>query len=212
MKKIIITGGAGFIGSALTRFLIKETSHKVLILDKLTYAGSLESLKEVEKSPQFEFVKLDICDPEIKNVFEKFKPDAVMHLAAESHVDRSIDGPSEFIKTNILGTFNLLEASLRFWMNSGKPESFRFQHISTDEVYGSLGEAGLFTENTAYDPSSPYSASKASSDHLVRAWHKTYGLPVLITNCSEIYCPYRYPEKLSPLVISCRSQEITRRV
>jgi dTDP-glucose 4,6-dehydratase len=202
MKKILLTGGAGFIGSSLARYLINESLSEVLVLDKLTYAGNLESLKEISKNPRFKFVKMDICDPSIINIIREFKPDAVMHLAAESHVDRSIDGPAEFIKTNILGTFNLLEASLRFWVNSGKPQGFRFQHISTDEVYGSLGESGLFTETTPYDPSSPYSASKASSDHLVRAWHRTYGLPVLVTNCSNNYGPYHYPEKLIPLMIN----------
>jgi dTDP-glucose 4,6-dehydratase len=202
MKKILLSGGAGFIGSSLARYLINESLSEVLVLDKLTYAGNLESLKEILKNPRFKFVKMDICDPSIINIIREFKPDAVMHLAAESHVDRSIDGPAEFIKTNIFGTFNLLQASLSYWNEIGRPSHFRFQHISTDEVYGSLGESGLFTETTPYDPSSPYSASKASSDHLVRAWHRTYGLPVLVTNCSNNYGPYHYPEKLIPLIIN----------
>jgi len=201
MKKIIITGGAGFIGSNLTRYILKNTSYEVLVLDKLTYAGNFESLKDFKNNNRFKFLKLDICSPEIFQILKDFKPDSIMHLAAESHVDRSIDGPSEFIKTNIFGTFNLLEASLKHWSDSGRPENFRFQHISTDEVYGSLGSTGLFSETTPYDPSSPYSASKASSDHLVRAWHRTYGLPILLTNCSNNYGPYHYPEKLIPLMI-----------
>ncbi len=202
MKKILITGGAGFIGSALVRHLIKNTNYQALVVDKLTYAGNLESLKDVSSSSRYGFLKLDICDSSIKKVLDDFRPNAIMHLAAESHVDRSIDGPSEFIKTNILGTFNLLEVALSYWKENGKPADFRFQHISTDEVFGSLGESGLFSEATAYDPSSPYSASKASSDHLVRAWHRTYDLPVLITNCSNNYGPYHYPEKLIPLIIN----------
>lgn len=202
MKKILITGGAGFIGSALVRHLLKNTNFQVLVVDKLTYAGNLESLKEISNSPRFNFLKLDICDSSIAKVIDDFCPHAIMHLAAESHVDRSIDGPSEFIKTNILGTFNLLEAALSYWQKNGRPGDFRFQHISTDEVFGSLDESGLFSESTAYDPSSPYSASKASSDHLVRAWHRTYGLPVLMTNCSNNYGPYHYPEKLIPLIIN----------
>jgi dTDP-glucose 4,6-dehydratase len=202
MKKIIVTGGAGFIGSSLVRHLIQHTDYEVLVLDKLTYAGNLESLSELVTNPRYRFIKFDICDPTILSIMNEYRPNAIMHLAAESHVDRSIDGPSDFIKTNIFGTFNLLEASLAYWTNNGKPSDFRFQHISTDEVYGSLGETGLFTESTAYDPSSPYSASKASSDHLVRAWHRTYGLPVVLTNCSNNYGPYHYPEKLIPLIIN----------
>lgn len=203
MKKIIVTGGAGFIGSGLVRYLISETEHHVLILDKLTYAGNLISLKDVSSSPRYQFVEGDICDRElIEKLLKNYQPDAIMHLAAESHVDRSIDGPADFIKTNILGTFNLLEASLAYWNKRDRFPHFRFQHISTDEVFGSLGSTGLFREDTPYDPSSPYSASKASSDHLVRAWHRTYGLPVLLTNCSNNYGPYHFPEKLIPLIIS----------
>jgi dTDP-glucose 4,6-dehydratase len=174
-----------------------------LNFDKLTYAGNLESLEEVSSTPRYEFFKGDITKADdIEKVLASFKPTSIMHLAAESHVDRSIDGPAEFLTTNIIGTFLLLEASLKYWQASGKPESFRFQHISTDEVYGSLGDSGLFREDTKYDPSSPYSASKASSDHLVRAWGRTYGLPVVITNCSNNYGPYHYPEKLIPLMIN----------
>lgn len=202
MKTVVVTGGAGFIGSNLVRLLINSNQYKVINLDKLTYAGNLESLSDIESHPHYEFVKGDICDPRlVTDILAKFKPSAVMHLAAESHVDRSIDGPADFLRTNIMGTFNLLDCSLKYWRDQGKPDDFRFQHISTDEVYGSLGESGLFTESTAYDPSSPYSASKASSDHLVRAWQRTYGLPVLITNCSNNYGPYHYPEKLIPLMI-----------
>lgn len=200
--RIIVTGGAGFIGSALVRHLIQNTENEVLVIDRLTYAGNLESLKLVSSNPRYQFMKLDICDPQIMQVIQDYQPDAIMNLAAESHVDRSIDGPAEFIKTNIFGTFNLLEASLKYWNQKNKFEGFRFQHISTDEVFGSLGDTGLFTETSPYDPSSPYSASKASSDHLVRAWSRTYGLPVLITNCSNNYGPYHYPEKLIPLIIS----------
>ncbi|MBW8016044.1 MAG: dTDP-glucose 4,6-dehydratase [Planctomycetes bacterium] len=202
--KIIVTGGAGFIGSAVIRFLIQNTEHTVLNLDKLTYAGNLESLKVVDQDPRYSFVKADICDfVEVKKIFDSFEPDAVMHLAAESHVDRSIDGPGEFITTNILGTYNLLDISREYFqkLSDEKKASFRFQHISTDEVYGSLGETGLFTEKTPYDPRSPYSSSKASSDHLVMAWYHTYGLPVLMTNCSNNYGSYHFPEKLIPLVI-----------
>ncbi|MFA6715991.1 MAG: dTDP-glucose 4,6-dehydratase [Victivallales bacterium] len=204
MKKILVTGGAGFIASALIRHLIKTTDYRILNLDKLTYAGNLESLKEIEDSENYRFVKGDICDYDlVSSLFSEFKPDAVMHLAAESHVDRSIDGPAEFMQTNIVGTYNLLNCAKTYWqtLNSEAQAAFRFQHISTDEVYGSLGNTGLFTETTPYDPRSPYSASKAASDHLVMAWFHTYGLPVLITNCSNNYGPYHFPEKLIPLVI-----------
>ncbi|MGE4286484.1 MAG: dTDP-glucose 4,6-dehydratase [Phycisphaerae bacterium] len=204
MKRIIVTGGAGFIGSALIRYLISETQHTVLNLDKLTYAGNLTSLKEVEDSSRYSFVQADICDkPAIERIFDEYRPDAIMHLAAESHVDRSIDGPAAFIETNIIGTYNLLDVSKRYYDSLGDDAKrvFRFQHISTDEVYGSLGDEGFFTELTSYDPRSPYSASKASSDHLVMAWYHTYGLPVLLTNCSNNYGPYHFPEKLIPLII-----------
>jgi dTDP-glucose 4,6-dehydratase len=202
--RIIVTGGAGFIGSALARRLIRETRHEVLVLDKLTYAGSLSSLAPVASDPRYRFSRTDICDAErVKQVFADFDPDVVVHLAAESHVDRSIDGPAEFIRTNLVGTFTLLEAALRHWkaLPPERAEHFRFHHVSTDEVYGSLGPEGFFREETAYDPRSPYSASKAGSDHLVSAWGHTYGLPVLITNCSNNYGPYHFPEKLIPLVI-----------
>ena len=204
-RRILVTGGAGFIGSALVRFLINETSHQILNVDKLTYAGNLESLTSIESSSHYQFEQVDICDnAKITEVIEKFKPTAIMHLAAESHVDRSIDGPAEFIQTNIVGTQVLLEAARNYWNALPKSEraSFRFHHISTDEVYGDLeGPEDLFREDTPYAPSSPYSASKAASDHLVRAWHRTYGLPVVITNCSNNYGPYHFPEKLVPLVI-----------
>lgn len=203
--KILVTGGAGFIGSAVIRHIIKSTDSEVLNIDKLTYAGNLESLIEVESSPRYHFKQVDICDANsIEQVFNKFQPDLIMHLAAESHVDRSIDGPAEFINTNIVGTYTLLEAARKYWqgLDEARKSSFRFHHISTDEVYGDLeGTTDLFTETTSYAPSSPYSASKASSDHLVRAWHRTYGLPVVITNCSNNYGPYHFPEKLIPLVI-----------
>ena len=212
--KILVTGGAGFIGSAVARHLINDTNHSVVNVDKLTYAGNLESLKSVVQSKRYAFEKVDICDAEdLKRVFEQYQPDIVMHLAAESHVDRSIDGPGEFIQTNIVGTYTLLEQSRTYWskLPAAKKENFRFHHISTDEVYGDLPHPDefpefkeklpLFTEATAYAPSSPYSASKAGSDHLVRAWQRTYGLPTIVTNCSNNYGPYHFPEKLIPLVI-----------
>lgn len=204
MKTVIVTGGAGFIGSNLVKYIICNTDWKVVNVDKLTYAGNLESLCEVEENPRYIFEKIDICDKEnIGRIFSEYQPDTVMHLAAESHVDRSIDGPAEFINTNIFGTYNLIENSRSYWQNleSEKKRAFRFLHISTDEVFGSLGADGYFTEETPYDPSSPYSASKASSDHLVRAWHRTFGLPTLITNCSNNYGPYQFPEKLIPVVL-----------
>ena len=203
--RILITGGAGFIGSAVIRYIIQNTENEVLNIDKLTYAGNLESLKEIEQDKKYQFKQLDICNTEqMALAFDEFQPDAVMHLAAESHVDRSIDGPAAFIETNIVGTYNLLEVARKYWLqlDEEKKSNFRFHHISTDEVYGDLeGTTDLFTESTSYAPSSPYSASKASSDHLVRAWHRTYGLPVIITNCSNNYGPYHFPEKLIPLVI-----------
>lgn len=202
---ILVTGGAGFIGSALIRFLINETDHNVLNVDKLTYAGNLESLGSVEADSRYRFAQADICDRvKMTSLFADFKPDLVMHLAAESHVDRSIDGPAAFIETNIVGTYTLLEVSREYWKGLAETarDAFRFHHISTDEVYGDLDSTDeLFTEETSYDPSSPYSASKASSDHLVRAWGRTYGLPVVITNCSNNYGPFHFPEKLIPLVI-----------
>ncbi|MDF9618253.1 dTDP-glucose 4,6-dehydratase [Pseudomonas entomophila] len=203
--RILVTGGAGFIGSALVRHLIDNTEHEVLNLDKLTYAGNLESLQGIASNSRYEFVQADIADQAtVSALLERFQPQAIMHLAAESHVDRSIDGPAAFIHTNIVGTYALLEATRAWW--NGLPAdaraAFRFHHISTDEVYGDLhGADDLFTETTPYAPSSPYSASKAASDHLVRAWHRTYGLPVLITNCSNNYGPYHFPEKLIPLMI-----------
>ena len=203
-RRVIVTGGAGFIGSALIRQLIRETPFEVLNLDKLTYAGNLSSLKEVDDSPRYHLVQADICDADaVAEAFRSFRPTAVMHLAAESHVDRSIDGPLTFVQTNVMGTATLLQAAYTYWktLSEGERDSFRFQHISTDEVFGSLGAEGFFTEKTAYDPRSPYSASKAASDHLVRAWHETFGLPVLLTNCSNNYGPYHFPEKLIPLVI-----------
>ncbi|MDQ8935919.1 dTDP-glucose 4,6-dehydratase [Acinetobacter rudis] len=202
---ILVTGGAGFIGSAVVRHLIQNTQHHVLNVDKLTYAGNLESLSEIDQDPRYQFVQADICDATyLTKIFKDFKPDAVMHLAAESHVDRSIDGPAAFIQTNIVGTYTLLEVARHYYMSLSveKKSQFRLHHISTDEVYGDLeGTTDLFTETTSYAPSSPYSASKASSDHLVRAWNRTYGLPVVITNCSNNYGPYHFPEKLIPLVI-----------
>ena len=203
--KIIVTGGAGFIGSAVIRMLILETSHTLLNIDKLTYAGNLDSLKDIDSSNRYSFIEQDITNlDKISSIFNQYKPDAVMHLAAESHVDRSIDGPSDFINTNIIGTFNVLEASRKYFDSLSLEEKriFRFHHISTDEVYGDLEDSNsFFTEETSYAPSSPYSASKASSDHLVRAWNRTYGLPVLITNCSNNYGPYHFPEKLIPCVV-----------
>ena len=205
MRKILITGGAGFIGSALVRYIINETSDAVVVVDKLTYAGNLMSLAPVAQSEHFAFEKVDICDrAELARVFTEHQPDCVMHLAAESHVDRSIDGPAAFIETNIVGTYTLLEAARAYWntLTEDKKSAFRFHHISTDEVYGDLHSTDdFFTETTPYAPSSPYSASKASSDHLVRAWLRTYGLPTLITNCSNNYGPYHFPEKLIPLMI-----------
>ncbi|OLQ86634.1 dTDP-glucose 4,6-dehydratase [Vibrio ponticus] len=203
--KIMVTGGAGFIGSALVRYVINNTDDEVVNIDKLTYAGNLESLHGIDNNKRYTFEKVDICDrSELERIFTKYKPDVVMHLAAESHVDRSIDGPAAFIETNIVGTYNILEASRLYWLSlsENKKQSFLFHHISTDEVYGDLEDTDeLFTESTSYAPSSPYSASKASSDHLVRAWNRTYGLPTIITNCSNNYGPYHFPEKLIPLMI-----------
>lgn len=202
--KFIVTGGAGFIGSALIRHLINHTDHQVINIDKLTYAGHLKSLESVSNSSRYTFEEADICDSvPIKRIFNTYQPDVIMHLAAESHVDRSIDGSAEFIKTNINGTHTLLEEARQYWQNleGDRKDNFRFLHVSTDEVYGELGESGFFTEETPYDPRSPYSSSKASSDHLVRAWYHTYGLPVLITNCSNNYGPCQFPEKLIPVVI-----------
>jgi dTDP-glucose 4,6-dehydratase len=210
--KLLVTGGAGFIGSAVIRHIIRNTRSSVVNVDKLTYAGNLESLAQVSGSSRYAFEQVDICDAgEVGRVFREHQPDAVMHLAAESHVDRSIDGPADFIQTNIVGTYTLLEAARQYWqeLEGDRREHFRFHHISTDEVYGDLPHPDdtpdacrqLFTETTAYAPSSPYSASKASSDHLVRAWMRTYGLPVLVTNCSNNYGPYHFPEKLIPLMI-----------
>ena len=202
--RFLVTGGAGFIGSAVVRKLIGETQHEVCVVDKLTYAGNLASLAPVSGSNRYRFEQADIGDGErMRALFAEFRPDIVMHLAAESHVDRSIDGPGDFIQTNIVGTFALLQEALRHWrsLEGEAKERFRFHHISTDEVFGSLGEEGFFREDTAYQPNSPYSASKAASDHLVRAWHHTYGLPVVMTNCSNNYGPYHFPEKLIPLMI-----------
>lgn len=202
--RILVTGGAGFIGSAVVRHLVLEVGAEVLTFDKLTYAGNLANLRSVEHAPNHRFVQADICDARaVAAAFEEFQPDRIYHLAAESHVDRSIDGSAQFISTNIVGTYTLLEAARRYLqgLDADRSATFRFLHISTDEVYGSLGSEGLFSETTAYDPSSPYSASKAASDHLVMAWHRTYGLPVVITNCSNNYGPYHFPEKLIPLTI-----------
>lgn len=213
MRKILITGGAGFIGSAVIRQLITETDATVINVDKLTYAGNLQSLISVAGNPRYCFEHVDICDAAtVASLFHEHQPDAVMHLAAESHVDRSITGPAAFIETNIIGTYTLLNAAREYWseLSAERKNTFRFHHISTDEVYGSLGETGFFTENTAYQPNSPYSASKASSDHLVRAWHHTYGLPVVTTNCSNNYGPYHFPEKLIPLIIlnACKGKPL----
>ena len=205
MKTFMVTGGAGFIGSAVVRHLINNTNYRVVNIDKLTYAGNLASLSTISNHPHYNFIRADICDANVMDkVFAEFQPDVVMHLAAESHVDRSIDGPSEFIQTNIVGTYTLLEAARKYWvqLTEEKKQAFRFHHISTDEVYGDLhGTDDLFTETTPYAPSSPYSASKASSDHLVRAWLRTFGLPTIVTNCSNNYGPYHFPEKLIPLMI-----------
>ena len=203
-RRYLITGGAGFIGSAVVRHLIRETDDRVCVVDKLTYAGNLASLAPVANNPRYGFIRADIADAaRMGEVFASYRPDVVMHLAAESHVDRSIDGPAAFIRTNIVGTYTLLEAALSYWraLPSRAQNAFRFHHISTDEVFGSLDADGCFDENTAYAPRSPYSASKAASDHLVRAWHHTYGLPVLVTTCSNNYGPYHFPEKLVPLTI-----------
>ena len=202
--RIMVTGGAGFIGSAVVRLLLSTTEHEVCNVDKLTYAANLASLPGADENPRYRFVKADIADASaMRQVFEEFQPGAVMNLAAESHVDRSIDGPRDFIATNIGGTFTLLQEALRWWksLKDSRRDRFRFLHVSTDEVFGSLGPTGAFTEESPYAPNSPYSASKASSDHLVRAWHHTYGLPALITNCSNNYGPYQFPEKLIPLMI-----------
>lgn len=202
--KVLVTGGAGFIGSNFIRIALKNNDIQIINLDNLTYAGNLDSLRDVEKDSRYTFIHGDICDQElVENIFEKYQLDAVVHFAAESHVDRSIDGPAPFIQTNINGTFSLLEAARKFWsiLVDENKNKFRFLHISTDEVYGSLGETGYFTEETPYAPNSPYSASKASSDHLVRSYHHTYGLPILMTNCSNNYGPYHFPEKLIPLMV-----------
>jgi len=210
-KKILVTGGAGFIGSALVRYLIEYTDHHVLNVDALTYAGNLSSLASVSGNDRYQFAQVDIRDANALNAqFAAFKPDVVMHLAAESHVDRSIEGPAAFIETNLIGTFNMLSAALTHWrgLDEAAQQAFRFHHISTDEVFGALGDEGFFTEETAYDPRSPYSASKAGSDHLVSAWQHTYGMPVLLTNCSNNYGPYHFPEKLIPLmIIKCLAGE-----
>jgi len=202
-KTLLVTGGAGFIGSAVVRELINNSDYIVVNIDKLTYAGNLESLKKVSSNPRYHFEQVDICDSEnIRRIFKQFQPAGILHLAAESHVDRSIIGPAEFIQTNIVGTYNLLECAREYWNELGDKSQFKFVHISTDEVFGSLGNTGYFSETTPYDPRSPYSSSKASSDLLVRAWYHTYNLPVVITNCTNNYGPYHFPEKLIPLVIN----------
>jgi dTDP-glucose 4,6-dehydratase len=204
MKRFLVTGGAGFIGSAVVRMLVRDTPHEVLVVDKLTYAGNLDSLKPAANNPRYRFERADIADLErMRTLVARYQPDVVMHLAAESHVDRSIDGPGEFVHTNVVGTYTLLQAVLEYWrgLSLEKQAEFRFHHISTDEVFGSLGEDGFFHEDYPYQPSSPYSASKAASDHFVRAWHHTYGLPTVVTNCSNNYGPYHFPEKLIPLII-----------
>jgi dTDP-glucose 4,6-dehydratase len=203
-KKFIVTGGAGFIGSAVVRKLIADTPHHVLVIDKLTYAGNMESLQPVGQSDRFSFHRVDVADVRrVQQLVETFEPDVIMHLAAESHVDRSIDAPGEFVQTNVVGTFTMLQAALAYWrqLHPDRRATFRFHHISTDEVFGSLGPEGLFHETSSYQPNSPYSASKAASDHFVRAWHHTFGLPTLVTNCSNNYGPYHFPEKLIPLMI-----------
>jgi dTDP-glucose 4,6-dehydratase len=204
VRTLLVTGGAGFIGSALVRRIIRETRYAVVNVDKLTYAGNLESVEEVSDDPRYRFERVDICDaPRVRALFERYRPAGVVHLAAESHVDRSIDGPADFIQTNVVGTFTLLQEALRYrrTLSEAAAQRFRFVHVSTDEVFGSLGPTGLFTEETPYRPNSPYSASKAASDHLARAWFHTYGLPVVTTNCSNNYGPYQFPEKLIPLTI-----------
>ncbi len=203
-RRFLVTGGAGFIGSAVVRYLIEETPHDVCVLDKLTYAGNLDNLKSVAAHPRYQFEKADICDaPSVQRIVASFRPDIIMHLAAESHVDRSIDGPDAFVQTNVLGTFVLLQSARAYFemLSSEARESFRFHHVSTDEVFGSLGAEGLFCEDTAYQPNSPYSASKAASDHFVRAWHHTFNLPTVASNCSNNYGPFHFPEKLIPLTI-----------
>jgi len=203
-KRFLVTGAAGFIGSAVARHLIQDTKHVVCVLDKLTYAGNLDNLTPIAKDPRYSFKQADICDGRAVNeIFDSFRPDVVMHLAAESHVDRSIDGPDAFVQTNVMGTFVLLQAARAYWQALGGDgqKAFRFHHISTDEVFGSLGPEGFFTEETPYQPNSPYSASKASSDHFVRAWHHTFGLPTVASNCSNNYGPFHFPEKLIPLII-----------
>jgi dTDP-glucose 4,6-dehydratase len=203
-KRFLVTGGAGFIGSAVVRHLIRDLGHAVFVLDKLTYAGNLDNLACVMKNPRFRFAQIDICNArEVCQVVTAFRPDVLMHLAAETHVDRSIDGPASFIETNLTGTFRLLEVARNYWqsLSDGERSNFRFHHISTDEVFGTLGSDGLFSEDSPYQPNSPYSASKAGADHLVRAWHQTYGLPTTVSNCSNNYGPFHFPEKLVPLMI-----------